>query len=202
VGKPDWEGVKAYVLARLERGLSPDLHYHNIQHTRDDVLPAVERLAALAGVDEADLLLLRTAALYHDTGYLEQYANNESVGAHIAQETLPDFGYSPDQISTVAQLILATNMPQMPGNFLEALICDADLDSLGREDYLVTSHNLYAELGAYGAQITLETWYLRQLNFLSSHTYFTDVARDLRNAGKQENILLLRNLLAALEAQI
>ncbi len=201
MGKPDWEGAKAYVLALLERGLSPDLRYHSVQHTRDDVLPAVERLAVLAGADETDLLLLRTAALYHDTGYIEQYANNEPVGARIAQETLPDFGYFPNQVSAIVQMILATSMPQTPGNFLAALVCDADLDSLGREDYLITSHNLHAELAVYGVQLALGTWYLRQLNFLSSHTYFTGVARDLRDAGKQANISLLKKLLAAFEVQ-
>lgn len=200
MGEPDWEGVKAYVLAWLGRELSPDLHYHSIQHTRDDVLPAVERLAALAEVKGEALLLLRTAVLYHDTGYIEQYVNNEPVGARIAQETLPDFGYSSDQIAAIAQMILATSMPQRPGNFLEALVCDADLDSLGRDDYLITSHNLYAELEARGARMTLKDWYERQLNFLSSHTYFTGVARNLRDAGKQENVLLLKKLLAALEA--
>jgi uncharacterized protein len=198
VGKPDWEGMKAYVLARLERGLSLDLRYHSIRHTRDDVLPAIDRLAVLSGVDEANLLLLRTAALYHDIGYTEQYANNEPVGARIARETLPDFGYTPDQVEAIVQIILATRMPQMPENFTEALLCDADLDSLGREDYLETSHALHAELVSCGASITLEDWYLRQLNFLSNHIYFTDVARDLRDAGKQENVLLLKKLLAAL----
>ncbi|HQE94188.1 MAG TPA: HD domain-containing protein [Anaerolineae bacterium] len=198
MSKPDWEGAKTYILARLERGLSPDLRYHNIHHTRDDVLPAVERLAALANVPEADSLLLRTAALYHDTGYLEQYTNHESVGVRIAQETLPDFGYSPDQIAVVTRMILATGMPQTPKTFLEALLCDADLDSLGREDYLLTSHNLYAELETRGASITPEAWYRRQLDFLSAHTYFTDVAQNLRNNGKQENILLLHKLLATL----
>ncbi len=201
MGHPDWEGAQAYVLACLERGLSPDLHYHSVLHTRDDVLPAVERLAALAGVDEEAALLLRTAALLHDTGYIEQYTNNEPVGARIAQETLPKFGYTPEQIAVIAQMILATSMPQKPENFLEALLCDADLDSLGREDYLITSHNLYAELEACGAHLTLETWYRRQLHFLSTHTYFTAVARDLRDTSKHENILLLKRLLAALAPQ-
>jgi len=177
------------------------LYYHGIHHTRDDVLPAVQRLAALAGVDEDDLLLLRTAALYHDTGYIEQYSNNEPVGARFARETLTNFGYTPAQIEAIVQMILATRMPQTPQNFLEALLCDADLDSLGREDYLETSHNLRAELSVYGTPIPLPAWYRRQLDFLSSHTYFTGVARALRDAGKQANIRRLKELLAAAEAQ-
>ena len=193
--KPDWEGVKAYALARLARDLLPELRYHSIRHTFADVLPAIERLAALASVNGDELLLLRTAALYHDMGYMEQYANNEPIGVRIARETLPDFGYSPEQIEAIERMIMATQMPQAPQNFLEALICDADLDSLGREDYLETSHNLHAELGACCDPIPLKAWYRRQLNFLSNHTYFTEAARELREAGKQENIRRLQALL-------
>ncbi len=195
MGEPDWEGVKAYALARLACGLPPELCYHSIRHTSADVLPAVERLATLACVNGDDLLLLRTAVLYHDMGYMEQYANNEPIGAALARETLPDFGYNPDQVGAVARMIMATRMPQAPQTFLEELICDADLDSLGREDYLDTSHDLYAELVAYGASISLKDWYRRQLNFLSNHTYFTEAARELRDAGKQKNIRRLEALL-------
>ncbi|MBN2391338.1 MAG: phosphohydrolase [Anaerolineae bacterium] len=195
MSEPDWDGVKAYALARLARDLPPELRYHSIRHTCDDVLPAVERLAALAGVNGDDELLLRTAVLYHDMGYMEQYANNEPIGARIAWETLPDFGYSPDQIAAIEHMIMATQMPQAPQNFLEELMCDADLDSLGREDYLETSHDLHAELVACGASIPLREWYQRQLVFLSNHTYFTEVARKLRDAGKQENIRRLKTLL-------
>lgn len=195
MGEPDWEGVKAYALARLARDLPAELRYHSIRHTSADVLPAVERLAALAGVDGDELLLLRTAALYHDMGYTEQYANNEPIGVRIARETLPEFGYSPEQIEVIVGMIMATRMPQAPQTFLEALLCDADLDSLGREDYFETSHNLHAELGACCEPITLTDWYRRQLNFLSNHTYFTEVARELREAGKQENIRRLKTLL-------
>ena len=34
-----------------------------------------------------------------------------------------------------SQLILATKVPQKPKNKLEKIICDADLDYLGREDF-------------------------------------------------------------------
>lgn len=195
MSEPDWDAVKAYALARLARGLPTELRYHSVRHTCNDVLPAVERLAALAGVNGHDLLLLRTAALYHDMGYMEQYENNEPIGVRIARETLPDFGYDAQQIETIERMIMATQMPQTPQNFLEELVCDADLDSLGREDYLETSHDLHAELVACGASITLKEWYQRQLNFLSNHTYFTEVARELRDPGKQENIRRLKTLL-------
>ncbi len=192
---PDFENAMEYVLGRLTKELPDNLPYHGIHHTRDDVLPAAERLANLAGLDAEALLLLRTAALYHDTGYVEQYTQNEPVGARIAGESLPKFGYTPAQVKVIQGIILATQMPQAPSTYLEELMCDADLDSLGRDDYLETSHNLRAELALHGIDIPLMKWYERQHTFISGHTFFTEAARKLRRAKKQENLTLLERLL-------
>jgi uncharacterized protein len=196
--QPDWEGVKKHILGRLSRELAPDLAYHGVHHTRDDVLPAAGRLAATSCLDKERALLLRTGALFHDVGFLERYLDNESVAVRIAQETLPRYAFNDRQIEIIGQIILATALPHSPGTFLQALMCDADLDSLGREDFLLTSHNLRSELGVYDAEIDLVEWYRRQLNFLQKHVYFTPAAQSLRNAGKQENILRLERLLVTM----
>lgn len=193
--QPDWEGVKKHILSRLSRELAPDLAYHGVHHTRDDVLPAAERLAAMSNLDSGQTLLLCTAALFHDVGFLESYLDNESIAVRIARETLPRFAFSDQHTEMIGEIILATPLPQSPNSFLQALMCDADLDSLGRDDFLVTSHNLRSELGVYGVKLTLREWYERQLSFLQNHTYFTPAAQSLRNAGKQDNILELKRRL-------
>ena len=195
----DWSGAKAYVLERLKKELSPKLIYHRLEHTLNDVLPASERLAGLAGLNDAEALLLKTAALYHDIGFVEQYTQNEEIAVRIAAETLPNFGYTPDQIQRIGEVIMATRLPQNPQDFLGELICDADLDSLGRPDFIKTSHGLLHELQAHGAEITLVDWYQTQLDFLYNHRYFSKVARDLRRAGKQSNIQLLEKRLQELQ---
>lgn len=195
VQRPDWERANQHILQRLARELAPDLAYHGVHHTRDDVVPAAERLAGLARLDGEGVALLRTGAAYHDAGFLEQYSDNEPIAVRIAAETLPGFGFSPGYIQVITGLIMATRLPQSPKTFLEELMCDADLDSLGRDDYFITSHNLHRELGAYGVHLTLEKWYERQIQFLMSHSYFTAVARTLREAGKQANIAELKRRL-------
>lgn len=192
---PDWPGVKRYLLQRLERELDPNLFYHGVHHTRDDVLPAAERLAALGGLDEESTLRLRTAALFHDVGFLEQYQNNERIAAATAKEILPQYGFNTAQVATISRIILATQMPQRPGTMLEALLCDADMDSLGRDDYLETSLNLRMELIAHGQTISLTAWYRRQVTFISGHSYFTNVAQSLRRTKKLENLAMVKSLL-------
>jgi uncharacterized protein len=92
--QPDFERARQYALERLERELPPTLCYHSLAHTRDDVVPAAELLAALEGVEGEALLLLRTTAFYHDLGHVEQYTGHEATGVRIAAEVLPHFGYS------------------------------------------------------------------------------------------------------------
>jgi uncharacterized protein len=184
-----------YARIRLQNELSPTLCYHSLVHTRDDVVPAAERLAASAGItDGGDLLLLRTAAWYHDLGFVERRDQHECAGAAIAMAALPLFGYSGDEITTVVNMILATQLPQAPRTRLEQILVDADLDSLGREDFFTTSLALRDELAAAGMTTTRKEWYQRQLRFLRSHRYFTLEARRLRDAQKQHNIARLESL--------
>lgn len=198
---PNYARASAYACHQLEQQLSPDLRYHSLSHTRDDVVPAVTRLATQANVSPLHLLLLRTAAWYHDSGFIVCRDEHEAISARIAADVLPRFGYSTSQIAQIQGMIAATRLPQTPHTPLEALLADADLDSLGREDFLTTSLNLRDELCLYGTAIADAEWYTRQISFLQSHRYFSAAARELRDAQKQRNIALLGKLVSLGAAQ-
>ncbi len=199
--QPDFECARQYALGRLERELPPILFYHSLAHTRDDVVPAAERLAAMEGVDGEALLLLRTAAFYHDLGHVEQYTNHETIGIRIAAQVLPRFGYSAAHIQVICGIIMVTKLPQSPHTLLEEIMADADLDVLGRDDFFTRNEDLRAERAALGMLITDEEWYSGQLEFIQSHRYFTAAARTLREARKQQNIKELIKLLEECQAK-
>ena len=192
---PDFERARQYALERLERELPARLTYHCLAHTWDDVVPAVERLAELEGVDGEDLLLLRTAAYYHDLGFVEQAADHEATAVRIAAEVLPRFGYSPEQIRVISGIILATRIPRDPRTHLQEIMADADLDLFGRDDFWPLNRALRAELAALGRPMSDEEWYSGQLAFLRDHRYFTASARALRQRLKQYHIEELEALL-------
>jgi len=201
MNQPDFERARQYALERLERELPPMLLYHSLAHTRDDVVPAAERLAALEGVDGEALLLLRTAAFYHDLGHVEQYTNHEAIATRIAAQVLPHFGYSAPHIQVISGLIMATKLPQSPRTLLEEIMADADLDVLGRDDFFTRNQDLRAERAALGVPTTDEEWYSGQLEFIQSHRYFTAAARTLRDARKKQNIEEMIKLLEECQAQ-
>jgi uncharacterized protein len=193
--KPDFEAALAYALGRLERELSPKLRYHSLVHTRDGVVAASERLASMEHVDGEALVLLLTAAYFHDIGFVVQCENHEEAGCSIAEQALPEFHYSSDQILAIKRMILATKLPQTPETRSEEILADADLDVLGRDDFLVRSLELRLEREAFGSPTTEAEWYTSQLYFLQTHRYWTKSAQLLRDRKKGENIALLERLI-------
>ena len=199
MGTIKFDDARQYALQRLERELSPNLLYHGIMHTRDDVVPAVEVLASQEGFREGPRSLLVTAAWFHDLGFIASVSHHESISARLAAEALPGFGFTAEEVDTIKAIILATVLPQTPKTHLEQIMADADLDVLGRDDFMPYNHNLRNELALLGQEFSDFEWYSRQLQFLKSHTYFTASARVLRDAGQLNNIRMLEKWLAGIK---
>ena len=193
---PNFELARQYALDYLARGLPPHLTYHSLAHTRDDVAPSAGQIAALAGLDGEDLLLVLTAAFYHDTGYVEQPDDHEEGSARLAAAVLPRFGYQPAQIAAIVEMIYATRLPQTPRTLPAQILADADLNVLGKETYLERSRLLRDEMATSGRTMTDCEWYSFQLEFIRNHRYFTSAARTLLDAQKQVNLDYMAALLA------
>lgn len=183
--------LEEFILEKLEQGLPKNLYYHNLKHTVD-VYTQVELIGRSENLGAEDILLLRTAALFHDAGHMIDYSTHEEMSVKLVREILPEYYYSQEQIDIVSQLIMATKMPPRPKNLLEQIMCDADLDYLGRVDFLPVSNKLYQELHEHGKVGTLREWNELQIKFIESHQYFTSTARRLRNVNKNSQLAKLR----------
>ncbi|MEZ4827041.1 MAG: HD domain-containing protein [Bacteroidia bacterium] len=129
---------------KLKDELPESLTYHGIHHTMD-VLDAAVEIGESEGIQGEELILLKTAALYHDSGFTKTYQGHEAEGCDIAKEYLPRFGYSSEQIEKICGMIMATRIPQTPCNLLEKILCDADLYYLGRNDFYPVGNSLFQE---------------------------------------------------------
>lgn len=186
-----------HILDLLQAGLSPKLTYHCVAHTLD-VVEQVERIARAEGItDPETLTLLQTAAYYHDAGFLHVYDDHEAVGCKIVRETLPGFDYSAEQIADVCSIIMATKIPQTPTSKLGEIICDADLDYLGRPDYQIISETLLTEWLAFDRLPDPTRWLPIQVSFMGNHRYFTTTNQQLREPAKQQFVEAIRQQLAS-----
>jgi predicted metal-dependent HD superfamily phosphohydrolase len=190
-----FDKAKETIVHHLEQNLPSDLFYHGIHHTFD-VFDAALVIAENEKIDSADdLTLLKTAALFHDSGFTIDASKHEECGCDLAREILPACDYSDSQIDQICGMIMATKIPQQPLNLLERIICDADLDYLGRDDFFKIGDTLYQELKAFDKIKDVTQWNQLQISFLSNHQYHTEFSRGNREIKKQENLQEIQNIL-------
>jgi class 3 adenylate cyclase len=186
--------IQEIILDKLEKELPDYLYYHNVKHTVD-VVTEVELIGWGEGCSDEEILLLKTAGLFHDAGHTIAYDNHEFYGTEIAKEMLPKYNYTSEQIDRICSIIMATKLPPKPTNLLENIICDSDLDYLGRSDFIPVSNTLYEELKAQNKMGSLNDWNKIQVKFISGHQYFTSTARSLREVNKQLQIERIQSLI-------
>lgn len=184
----------SFIVDKLKTGLPSYITYHTAEHT-DYVIKAAEELAAGENVKGEDLLLLKTAALFHDAGFLQHHHEHEELSCNLARKHLPDFGYRPDQIEHICRMIMSTRLPQSPTDHLAELLCDADLYYLGTDTYANNAEKLHTEFLNTKAIKTETDWLLKQIEFLSSHRYFTKTAQLKLGEKKQATLTEIRTRL-------
>lgn len=187
-------------LVQVARGLLdrlPDsILYHDTDHTLRDVFPTAVALAEREGCDRATTIRVGVAALFHDVGYLERYADNEPIGVRMARALLPEHGFSAADLDEIEALILATQVPQRPKTLGERVLCDADLAHLSTALCFLVGERLRLERNLHGDSIDLRAWYEANERFLAGHTYHTETARSAWQPGKERNLALARRLLS------
>lgn len=193
-GLVKFDDLEEYILNRLEKELPKHLYYHNVKHTMD-VTIGVEIIGTAEGVTEEEMLLLKTAGLFHDMGQIVQSKGHEEISCKYAREILPRNNYSQEQIDEICNLIMATQLPPKPQTLLQRIICDADLDYLGRTDFIPVSDTLYKELNEQNIINNINDWNKLQISFISNHQYFTEFARNNREVNKQNQIERLKKII-------
>jgi len=190
----DFEFARRFIINKLKSSLPEELDYHNIKHTLN-VEKAAIRIAKLEGVSGEELILLRTAVLFHDAGFIVRYSKNEEFGIKMAEVELKKFAYVDHQIKTVTDIISSTQRDASPKTLLEKIMCDADHDYLGRADYHNVAKTLRNELANYGKPMTDLEWVDFQIQYLEKvHRFYTETAINIRKRSKVFRINELKEM--------
>jgi HD superfamily phosphodiesterase len=189
----DFRGAKKYILDRLEKELSSSLYYHGVHHTID-VYEVSIKLAELENLTQEEKVIINTAALYHDSGFLFEYADNERLAVRLVREMLPSFGYNKKQMNAISDVIMSTQIQARPSTLLQKIMSDADYDYLGREDNIKIANTLDKELSENGFSFNDEEWNDMQIKFLNKHQYHTDSSIELRREKKWDYLRSLKTL--------
>jgi len=170
--------------------------YHDKSHTQKFVYPAAIKLAKEEGFSLEEQILVGIAALFHDTGFLERYDNNEEIGAKYAEEYMKNtkYTYTKNHLKIVKKAIMSTARVSNPKNKFECVLMDADTCLLGSKDYLTSRRTLKEELiknskaKLHKIALSDEQWNRHSLEFMEKHKWFTESARRMYDETKQKNI--------------
>jgi uncharacterized protein len=191
----NFKEVEQHIVGILKRDLPNNLYYHGLHHTMD-VLRSAELIGKQEKLTEDEMLLLKIAVLYHDSGFTKTYRNHEEVGCDMAKADLPGFGFTDKEIEIICGMIMATKIPQNPKNKLEYIIADADLEYLGTDDFDRIGRTLFDEIKLYLNVESERQWNIIQMNFLKGHTYYTNFCKKHREAEKQKHLKEIEKIVA------
>ena len=186
--------LRKHIIQGLENNLSDKLTYHGVHHTLD-VLRVTNNYLRREKITGRDARLLRIGALFHDFGFTQTYTDHEAKGCELAEELMPEYGFTKADIKVVKGLIMATKVPQTPKTKLEKIICDADLDYLGRKDFDPISSSLFQELKNFNILSDSNEWNKLQVSFLEGHKYHTEFAKKNRQPIKELRIEAIKKLI-------
>lgn len=188
-----FEKLRDFVFDKLQNELPHELVYHGLHHTKEVLGHAIE-LGKDEKLSAKEMLVLQTAAIFHDTGFLKGDINHEEQSCNYAKELLPEFGYSAEAIDEICKVIMSTKIPQTPLDKVAQVLCDADLYYLGTGNYQLYSGRLYREMKHFNPELSITDWHMIEDEFLESHEYFTQTAKNRLNAIKRTNIKKVKTI--------
>lgn len=182
------KNAKAYVLALLEEKLPGKLVYHSPKHTTQ-VVKEAKALGEAAGLEAPDLEALLLAAWFHDVGYIDVYDGHEFRSAELAGEWLTAQRYPAERVALVQDLIKATHREAERRTPLQKLLVDADMSSMGREDFFANGELLRAEWeAALGRTFSNTDWAESQLDFLTNARFYSSEAKKRYEEQFKQNV--------------
>lgn len=188
-----YDTVMNPVCNRLLNEIPQHYKYHSLRHTLD-VVEMSTWIGHAEGLSEEDMNVLKIAALFHDSGYLITRKEHEQASCVIFRETAAGYDFPEATKLIIEGCILATTIPQRPNNLLERIICDADLDYLGRDDFPEIAEMLFEELMNCGEILSREQWNKIQVDFIGKQVYHTEHSQLARNEKLKMNLQLVKYL--------
>ena len=168
----DYFEVKKFIFKIFKNKLSSKYVFHSLNHTKE-VLHFAIKIANMEHIGFDDLVLLKTAALYHDTGFIFSKVYHEDFSAEFAKRTLQGFNYSQKKIDIIVELILCTKLDQEPKGILQQIICDADLMNFGNDTFFRKNRLIRNELKNHKIIFSDFDWAKTTKILLSNHIFFT-----------------------------
>jgi len=170
-------GAEKFVKNLLDEKLANEFYYHDFRHAMA-VKGYAEIIAKECDLNETNVNLLRIAALFHDTGFIDSIENHVEHSIEIVTDFLNNHLIDEESINSITKIIQATKMPQNPTNKLSEILCDADLMYIAEDKCYEHMEAMYEEaITTHEEYSNRNLFDLETIRFFSNHTYFTDFGK-------------------------
>ena len=150
-----YKRIEEYVTGLFEQMHDPAHVFHNLEHTQN-VVKRTKEIAGHYKLTEDEMLILFSAAWFHDTGHLfTEPSKHEEMSIEIMKKFMAGKVNDEKIISEIEACILSTKLPRNPKNLLQQIICDADTYHLGTKDFKNTNKKALEEEFLAQAEMTL-----------------------------------------------
>lgn len=188
-----YKKIEHYVTGLYETLPNNTLAFHNVKHVKN-VVERAKEIADHYNLPEKEMLILHTAAWFHDTGYLfTEPAKHEEMSAEVMRKFMLDHTNDTSLINEIEQCIMATKSPRNPTNLLQQIICDADTYHLGSEEFKDTNKRVFKENKLKNSSISKQEFNKNTLAMLEKHQFYTTYCKDLLSVSKELNMKKLKN---------
>lgn len=183
-----YKRIEEHVKSLFAEKFNPSLVFHNLSHT-ETVVARTKEIAGHYNLSEKELLILFTAAWFHDTGHLvTEPVGHEEKSVEIMKSFMMANMMDEGLINEVEQCILATRMPRNPVNLLQEIICDADTYHFGTKAFKLTNRAAMQEVKLRTGKADKFDFDKKTIEMLQTHQFYTSYCKDLLSRDKQKNI--------------
>jgi HD superfamily phosphodiesterase len=191
-----YKKIEEYVTGLFEQMHSPELVFHNFDHTKN-VVKHTQEIAGHYKISENDMLILFAAAWFHDTGHLfTEPKKHEEMSVDIMKKFMKEHLEDEGIITSIEECIMATKLPRNPKNLLQEIICDADIYHLGTKDFKENNKRAWEEYKIRCGKNDRKEFNEATLKLLQTLQFYTSYCKELLNERKMKNIQKLQKKMA------
>ena len=194
-----YKKIEEYVTGLFEQMHAPSLVFHSLEHTQN-VVKHTQEISGHYQVSENDMLILYTAAWFHDTGHLfTAPAKHEEMSCEIMKKFMKDYIDDEKTIEAIEGCIMSTKMPRNPQNLLQEIICDADTYHLGTKDFKKNNKKAFEESKLRFNEVDPIKFNESTIKMFETHAFYTSYCKDLLDKRKKKNLKKLKKKTLELE---
>lgn len=183
------QDIEEMIIKMFEDEAPPNLYFHNSSLVKS-ICNIVELLSTAESLPDEDFINLKLAAIFLYTGYISDYEKPMEASLRLAEEILPEYGFSQENVDSASRIIRSSFNEKFDSLAVQ-ILHDATYDYLGRVDYAKLTDKLLRERTEYGKHTDTNSWAEIQHKLLSEHEFLTPTARILRSVSVAEQLAAL-----------